>query len=66
MIVKNNDLLFLLASILLAVGGAITIANPDPKIGIYSVVGFLGLIAVIAIVIKPSFGAIVLIMATSF
>ena len=63
MIVKNNDLLFLLASILLAVGSAIAIANPDPKVGIYSVVGFLGLIAVLAIVIKPSFGAIVLIIA---
>ena len=63
MIVKNNDFLFVFAGIVLAGAMAFALGSPNANVGLYGVVGLLGVAAVLAIIIKPNFGANILIMA---
>ncbi|MDP1624714.1 MAG: O-antigen ligase family protein [bacterium] len=63
MIVKNNDFLFLLTGVVLAGLAALALGSPDANVGLYSVAGLLGIVLVLAIIIKPNFGANVLIIA---
>ncbi len=63
MTVKNNDFLFLVAGIILSGLAALALSNPDATIGLYGVAGLLGIVMVLAIIIKPNFGATILIVA---
>ncbi|MEK6750945.1 MAG: O-antigen ligase family protein [Chloroflexota bacterium] len=63
MTVKNNDFLFLLVGIILAGLAALALSSPDAIIGLYGVAGMLGIVMVLAIIIKPNFGATILIIA---
>ena len=63
MAINRNDLIYLLMSIAFAGIGAVVIGNPDAQIGLYSAIALLGIGLVMAIYIKPSLGADVLIIA---
>jgi O-antigen ligase len=61
--IRNNDFLYLLLSISLAGLAAIALGNSDAKVGLYTAVGALGIVFTLAIIIKPSLGANILIIA---
>lgn len=61
MTIKKNDFLFLLISVVLAGFSSIAIGNPDADFALYGVAGMLGIIMVLAIVLKPNLGANILI-----
>jgi putative inorganic carbon (HCO3(-)) transporter len=58
---KNNDLLFILISIVMAALAAVVLGNPDTELGLYGIAGILGVVMVMAIILKPNFGANILI-----
>lgn len=61
--VKKNDLVYLLLVLVLAGLSSIAVGNPDLPIGSYSVLGLLGIGAALTILIMPSVGANILIIA---
>lgn len=61
--VTKNDLFYLLISIVIASAGAVAVSNVDNRIGIYGLLGLVGLAVVMAIIIKPSLGANILVFA---
>jgi putative inorganic carbon (HCO3(-)) transporter len=63
MAIKKNDFLYLLLCLIFAATAAVAIGNPDTSVGLYTFVGLTGIIMVMAIVIKPSLGASILIIA---
>ncbi len=62
MTIKRNDLIFSVIGVVLAIIGAILISNPDVRIGLFSIVALIAIGVVVAIYVKPSLGAIVLII----
>jgi putative inorganic carbon (HCO3(-)) transporter len=61
--IKRNDLIYLLLGVVLTGGAAMVIGNPDAKVGLFSIGALLGIGLAVAIYIKPSLGADVLIIA---
>ncbi|MCC7119437.1 MAG: O-antigen ligase family protein [Anaerolineales bacterium] len=62
MTLKNNDLIFLLFSLLFAGAAAVALADPDTGVGLYGIAGVLGIVMVMMIIIKPNIGANILII----
>ncbi|MEW6401725.1 MAG: O-antigen ligase family protein [Chloroflexota bacterium] len=63
MILKRSDYFFALAAMALAVVGTLAIANPTSPLGLYALMGLAGIVLVMGIIIKPSLGAYILIIA---
>ncbi len=61
--IRRNDFIYILAAIALAAIGTLAVGNPNTSIGLYSVMGLLGVIMVMAIIVRPSLGAYILIIA---
>lgn len=63
MTVQKKDFTFLFVAILLSGIAAIVLGTSDENIEIYGIAGLLGIVLVLAIIVKPNFGANVLIIA---
>lgn len=61
--VKKNDLFYVLMSVIVAALGVVAISNTNNNIGIYGLFGLLGIAVVMAIIMKPSLGANILVLA---
>jgi hypothetical protein len=54
--VTKSDLFYVLMSILVASIGVVAVSNPNSRIGLYGLMGLVGIAVIMAIVIKPSLG----------
>lgn len=61
--VTKNDLFYILMSIVVAAMGVIAVSNTSNRIGLYGLMGLVGIAVVMAIIIKPSLGANILVVA---
>ena len=61
--IRKNDLFYVLMSIVVASIGVIAVSNANTKIGLYGLLGLLAIAVVMTIIIKPSLGANILIVA---
>src|SRR5512138_729879 len=61
--VKKNDLFYIAISVAIAAVGAVAVSNVDSKIGIFGLLGLVGVAGIMAIIIKPSLGANILVFA---
>ena len=60
--VTKNDLFYLLMSIVVAAIGVVAVSNTNNRIGLYGLMGLVGIAVVMAIIIKPSLGANILVV----
>ncbi len=60
---RKSDFIYLLIALAMAAGAAILIGFPDPDIGLFAALGFMGVALMLAIYVTPSLGAEVLIIA---
>ncbi len=60
---RKTDFLYILIAVAMAAGAAILIGFPDPDIGLFAALGFMGIALMMAIYVTPSLGADVLIIA---
>ena len=61
--VTKGDLFYVLMSILVASIGVVAISNPNSRIGLYGLMGLVGIAVTMAIIIKPSLGGNILVLA---
>jgi len=61
--IRKNDLFYVFMSIVVASIGVIAVSNANTKIGLYGLLGLLAIAVVMTIIIKPSLGANILIVA---
>jgi O-antigen ligase len=61
--VTKNDLFYILMSIVVAAIGVVAVSNTNNRIGLYGLMGLVGIAVVMAIIIKPSLGANILVIA---
>src|SRR5215211_1336075 len=61
--ITKNDLIYVVLSIVIAAVGVIAVSNTSSNIGIYGLAGILGIAVIMAIIIKPSLGANILVIA---
>jgi len=61
--ISKNDLFYVFMSIVVASIGVIAVSNANTKIGLYGLLGLLAIAVVMAIIIKPSLGANILVFA---
>jgi O-antigen ligase len=61
--ISKNDLFYVFMSIVVASIGVIAVSNANSKIGLYGLLGLVAIAVVMAIVIKPSLGANILVFA---
>jgi O-antigen ligase len=61
--VTKNDLFYLLMSIVVASIGVVAVNNSNSSLGLYGLLGLAGIAVVMAIIIKPSLGANILVIA---
>jgi len=59
----KSDLFYILISIVVAAFGVFAVSNINTNVGLYGLLGLLGLAVVMAIIIKPSLGANILVLA---
>jgi putative inorganic carbon (hco3(-)) transporter len=61
--VTKNDIFYILMSIVVAALGVVAVSNTNNNIGLYGLMGLMGIAVVMAIIIKPSLGANILVIA---
>lgn len=61
--VTKNDLFYILLSIAVAAVGVVAVNNLHTQLGLYSLLSLIGIMIVFAIIIKPSLGANILVLA---
>lgn len=61
--VTKNDIFYVLMSIVIASIGVIAISNTNSKVGLYGLAGLIGIAVIMAIIIRPSLGANILVLA---
>jgi O-antigen ligase len=61
--ITKNDLFYILMSIALAAVGVVAVNNLHTQMGLYSLLALLAIMIVFAIIIKPSLGANILVLA---
>ena len=61
--IKKNDFFYVLMAVAVSAIGVVAVGNPNTTIGLYGLIGLLGIALVMTIIIKPSFGAYILILA---
>ena len=61
--VTKSDLFYILISIVVAAMGVVAVSNTNSRIGLYGLMGLVGIAVVMAIIIKPSLGANILVIA---
>jgi O-antigen ligase len=60
--VTKSDLLYVLMSIAVAAIGVVAVSNTNNQIGLYSLMGLIAIAVILAIIIKPSLGANILVI----
>jgi O-antigen ligase len=60
--ITKNDIFYVLMGIAVASMGVVAVSNADTKIGLYGLLGLMGIAIVMAIIIRPSLGANILIL----
>lgn len=60
--IKKQDYFYMLLAIAISAVGVVAIGNPNTSVGLYGLIGLLGVALVMIIIIKPSFGAYILIL----
>lgn len=63
MAIKRIDFLFMFMAVALSVIGTLAIGHTDSLLGVYTLMGLAGIILVVSIILKPTVGAYVLIIA---
>ena len=63
MLIKKNDFFYVLLAITVCALAVLVIGNPNGRIGLYGLLGLAGIALIMTIIIKPSFGAWILILA---
>jgi len=61
--ITKNDLFYVFMSIVVATVGVIAVSNANTKVGLYGLLGLLAIAVVMAIIIRPSLGANILVFA---
>src|SRR6266496_4836386 len=61
--VTKNDLFYILMSIGVVSIGVVAVSNTNSKIGLYGLLGLVAIAVIMAIIIKPSLGANILVLA---
>jgi putative inorganic carbon (hco3(-)) transporter len=61
--VTKSDLFYILMSIIVAAIGVVAVSNTNSRIGLYGLMGLVSIAVVMAIIIKPSLGANILVVA---
>ena len=61
--ITKSDLFYLLMSIVVAAIGVVAVSNTNSNIGLYGLMGLVGIAVVMAIIIRPSLGANILVFA---
>lgn len=61
--IKKNDYFYLLMAVAICAIGVIAVGNQNTRLGLYGLVGLFGIALVMTIIIKPSVGAFILIIA---
>lgn len=60
--VTKNDLFYILMSIVVAAIGVLAVSNTNSNVGLYGLFGLVGIAVIMAIIIKPSVGANLLVI----
>ena len=60
--VTKSDLVYVLMSIAVAAIGVVAVSNTNNQIGLYSLMGLIAIAVILAIIIKPSLGANILVI----
>jgi putative inorganic carbon (HCO3(-)) transporter len=61
--VTKSDLFYVLMSIVVATLGVVAVSNTNSRIGLYGLMGLAGIAVIMAIIIKPSLGGNILVLA---
>ena len=61
--ITKNDLLYVLMAFVVASIGVVAVSNTNSKIGLFGLLGLVGIAVVMTIIIKPSLGANILVVA---
>ena len=61
--VTKNDLFYVFMSIVVAALGVVAVSNTNNQIGLYGLMGLVGIAVIMGIIIKPSLGANILVIA---
>jgi len=61
--ITKSDFYYVLLSIVTAAIGVVAISNTNTRVGLYGLLGLLAIAVVLAIIIKPSLGATILVLA---
>ena len=61
--ITKNDLFYVFMSVIVASIGVIAVSNANTKVGLYGLLGLVAIAVVMAIIIKPSLGANILVFA---
>ena len=61
--IRKNDYFYVLMAMAVAAIGVLAVGNPNTALGLYGLIGLLGIALVMTIIIKPNFGAYILILA---
>src|SRR5689334_22234622 len=61
--ITKNDLFYIFMSVIVASVGVIAVSNANTKVGLYGLAGLLAIAVVMAIIIRPSLGANILVFA---
>ncbi len=63
MAIRRSDFIFAFMAVALTVVGTLAISNTDSRLGLFTLLGLAGVIMVMSIIVSPSIGAYVLIVA---
>lgn len=61
--ITKSDLFYVLMSIVVAAIGVVAVSNPNSNLGLYGLMGLVAIAVVMAIIIRPSLGANILVLA---
>src|SRR5690242_21608283 len=61
--INKNDLFYVFMSFIVASIGVVAVSNANTKIGLYGLLGLVAIAVIMAIIIKPSLGANILVLA---
>ena len=61
--ITKNDLFYVFMSMIVATIGVVAVSNANTKVGLYGLLGLLAIAVVMAIIIRPSLGANILVFA---
>jgi len=61
--ITKNDLFYVLMALIVAAIGVVAVGNTNSDVGLYGLLGLVGIAVIMTIIIKPSLGANILVLA---